>query len=401
MAGETPRFASLCLSNLVITDTKLGTGSDANVYLAELNGTPCAAKRLHDILLEDESPGGAQRLISNFEAECMTWSKLRHPGVVQFFGVHFDPCSRLPILVMEKMETSLSQYLEEHSKEEFLLHQKTFVLRQVTQALAYLHGQLSPLVHHDLSTNNILLDAQSFVAKVTDFGMSRAIQPFSYSRKSSIKGTPAFMPPEALHNPPKYNESLDIFSFGNVIIATITHEWPNPAQPTQLQGDTLVAINEFQRRERYTVMFTPEEMTLFLPTVQQCLDNNPAKRPTSVQLLKYMQQIEASFPKGSHDASAIAQLQQQLVAKEEKCRQKDEALREKDEIIREKDEALRAKDEALRGNDEALKERDDALKDKDEANRAKIDILRQMTKVEVSCAMHHNTLMTIEGSSIA
>ena len=84
------KFPGLLISNLVLTEDKLGRGADATVYAVEWNGTVCAAKRLHDILLEDESPGGADKFISNFEAECLTWSKLRHPGVVQFLGVHMD-----------------------------------------------------------------------------------------------------------------------------------------------------------------------------------------------------------------------------------------------------------------------------------------------------------------------
>ena len=223
----------------------------------------CAAKRLHGILLEDESPGGADKFINNFEAECLTWSKLRHPGVVQFLGVYMEGRSRLPVLVMEKMDTSLRTYLEDHSKQEFPLHQKAFVLRQVTQALAYLHNQNPPLVHHDLSPNNVLLNRVSFVAKVSDFGMSRAINPSTLSRKSSIKGTQAFVPPEALHDPPRYNEKLDIFSFGNVVISTLTHEWPNPGPPTRYQGDQLVALNELQRREHHVVKFTAQEKQLF------------------------------------------------------------------------------------------------------------------------------------------
>ena len=58
---------------------------------------------------------------------------------------------------MEKMCTSLRRYLEDHSKEEFLIQLKVFVLRQVPQSLAYLHGQDPPLVHHNLSTNNVIL----------------------------------------------------------------------------------------------------------------------------------------------------------------------------------------------------------------------------------------------------
>ena len=160
---------------------------------------------------------------------------------------------------MEKMDTSLRTHLEGHSKEEFPLHQKVLILRQVAQALAYLHSQNPPLVHHDLSPNNVLLNVVSFVTKVSDFGMSRAINPSSLSRKSSIKGTQAFMPPEALHDPPRYNETLDVFSFGNVIISALTHEWPNPGPPNQCQGDQIIGVSELQRRERYIAAFTVQE----------------------------------------------------------------------------------------------------------------------------------------------
>ena len=344
------RFRGLLVTNLVFTDVKLGRGADATVYAVEWNGTVCAAKRLHEILLEDESPGGADKFIRNFEAECLTWSKLRHPGVVQFLGVYLERSSRLPVLVMEKMDTSLRTHLEDNGKEELPLHQKVFVLRQVTQAIAYLHNQNPPLVHHDLSPNNVLLNVVSFVTKVSDFGMSRAINPSALSRKSSIKGTQAFMPPEALHDPPRYNEKLDVFSFGNVILSTLTHEWPDPGPPTRYDGDMFVAITELQRREQYVEMFTAQEKQLFLPILHPCLENRPDKRPSSVMLVQELRRIESSLPKGGHVA-AIEQLRQQLSAKEEECRQKDEALREKDEALRKKDEALKEKEEVLRGND--------------------------------------------------
>ena len=326
----------------MLSKEKLGKGSDATVFAAEWNGTVFAAKRLHDILLEDESPGGADKFISNFEAECLTWSKLRHPGVVQFLGVHMDRRSRLPVLVMEKMDTSLRTYLEHHSKEQFLLHQKMFVLRQVTQALAYLHSQNPPLVHHDLSPNNVLLNMVSFVTKVTDFGMSRAINPSALSRKSSIKGTLAFMAPEALHDPPRYNEKLDVFLFGNIVISTLTHEWPNPGPPTKYEGDMFVAVTELQRREHYVVKFSAQEKQLFLPIVRQCLENRPDKRPSSVMLVQELKHIESSLPRGSHVAAPIEHLRQQLSAKEEECRQKDEAMKEKNEALKENDIAMRA-----------------------------------------------------------
>ena len=358
------RFHGLLITNLVFTDVKLGRGADATVYAVEWNGTVCAAKRLHEVLLEDQSPGGADKLIKSFEAECLTWSKLRHPGVVQFLGVYLERSSRLPVLVMEKMDTSLRTHLEDHSKEEFPLHQKVFVLRQVTQALAYLHSQNPPLVHHDLSPNNVLLNVVSFMTKVSDFGMSRAISPSALSRKSSIKGTLAFMAPEALHDPPRYNETLDVFSFGNIIISTLTHEWPNPGPPTRYQGDMFVAITELQRREQYVEMLTAQEKQLFLPIVRPCLENRPDKRPSGVTLVQELRYVESSLPTGSHVVAPIEQLRQQLSAKEEECRQKDEALMQKDEELREHDKTLRENNVALKELDEALREKNKVIREK-------------------------------------
>ena len=372
------RFPGILIENVTFTDTKLGRGADATVYEVEWNGTVCAAKRLHEILLEDQSPGGVAKLIGNFEAEYLTWSKLRHPGVVQFLGVYFERNSRLPVLVMEEMDTSLRTYLEDHSKEEFPLNLKAFVLRQVTQALAYLHSQNPPLVHHDLSSNNVLLNVVSFVTKVSDFGMSRAINPSALSRKSSIKGTLAFMAPEALHDPPRYNEKLDVFSFGNIILSTLTHEWPNPGPPKRYEGDQLVALTELQRRDRYVAMFTAQEKQLFLLTVNQCLQDQPSKRPSSVMLVRELRRIESSLPTGSHVAAPIEQLRQQLSAKEEECRQKDAVILEKDEALREASEALRVKDEALRVKDEALRETSDALREKNEALKEKNTTIRAL-----------------------
>ena len=373
-------FSGLVIANVLFTDVRLGSGADATVYEVDWNGTRCAAKRLHEILLEDQSAGGVAKLLSNFEAECLTWSKLRHPSVVQFLGVHMDRRSRLPVLVMEKMDTSLRTHLEDHSREEFPLHQKAFVLHQVTQALAYLHSQNLPLVHHDLSSNNVLLNVVSFMTKVSDFGMSRAINPTAFSRKSSVKGTQAFMPPEALHNPPRYNEKLDVFSFGNVILHTLTHEWPDPGPPTRYEGEVFVGLTELQRREQCVELFTAQEKQLFLPIVRQCLENRPDKRPSSVMLVQELRRIDSTLPRGSHVSAPIEHLRQQLSAKEEECRLQAEVIKEKDEALKEKDGMIREKDEVIREKDEVIREKDEVIKEKDEALKKQVGMIREKDK---------------------
>ena len=142
------------------------------------------------------------------------------------------------------------------------------------------------------------------------------------------------MAPEALQNPPQYNEKLDVFSFGNVILHTLTQEWPDPDPPTKDEGDHIIGLSELQRRERYIAVFTEQEKQLFLRTVQHCCENRPDKRPSSVMLVQELGRIESSLLTGSHVATPYEQLHRQLSTKEEECRQKDEALREKDATIK-------------------------------------------------------------------
>ena len=356
------------------TGKNLGKGADATVQEVNWLGTLCAAKQLHEILLEDDSAGGARCFIENFEKECMTWSRLVHPCIVQFLGVYFLSGLRVPMLILEKMDTSLRYYLEAHKKEEFPLPDKVYILRQVAQALSYLHNLSPPLVHHDLSPNNVLLNAISLQAKVTDFGMTRALEPSKMTRKSSIKGTQAFMAPEALVEPPKYDEKLDVFSYGNVIVTTVTHQWPNPGPYTEYEGDKLVGVSELHRRQQYIDQFSQEEGALLLPTVCSCLENRPYERPTSIQLVDQMRQIEASHPREVQSGEAtMAQLREQLCKNESQlheCRtrlqEKDAQLQQRDQILRLQHDELELKDTQLQQYQTQLQEKDDQLKQKDD-----------------------------------
>ena len=367
------QFTSLELTGVKLTGKKLGKGSDATVQEVNWLGTLCAAKQLHDILLEDDSPGGERHFIENFEKECTTWSKLVHPHIVQFLGVHFLSGSRVPILILEKMDISLRGYLEKHKKEEIPLSAKVYILRQVAQTLSYLHGRSPPLVHHDLSPNNILLNEVSLVTKVTDFGMSRALESSKMTRKSSVKGTLAFMAPEALHSPPKYDEKLDVFSYGNITMTTVTHEWPEPGPPTRYEGDKFIGVNELQRREQYLIAFSPKENELFFPIIRSCLDNRPSLRPTSLQLVAQMGQIEASHPRIAPSGEAtIAQLREELQRKDTLLKQNDTQLKQKDTQLhlyhtqlKDKDTQLQQKDAQIHQYRSQLTEKDAQLKQKD------------------------------------
>ena len=164
-------FSSLVISDVKETGKELGRGAYGEVREAEWLGAPCATKRVHSVLLPQSGSMDNSKVAADFVRECRTWKDLRHPNIVQLFGVFFERGCPLPVLVMERLNTSLRRYLEAHTTEEVTLERKATILRHVALGLAYLHSHKH--VHRDLSPNNILLDTEGWKTKITDFGVSR------------------------------------------------------------------------------------------------------------------------------------------------------------------------------------------------------------------------------------
>jgi len=98
-------------------------------------------------------------------------------------------------------------------------------------------------------------------------------------------GTIDFMPPEALVDNPKYGLSLDIFSYGGIMLHTINQEWPSPKAQAEFDPVTrqTKGLNEVERRKQYLNKMT-EEAEQLRPLVEACLDNDPAMRPPITHL---------------------------------------------------------------------------------------------------------------------
>ena len=75
---------------------------------------------------------------------------------------------------------------------------------------ANLHNHDPPIVHRDLSPNNILLTAHH-VAKISDLGVAKVIKADSRKTMTKAPGTIDFMPPECLDDSPKYGPPMDMF----------------------------------------------------------------------------------------------------------------------------------------------------------------------------------------------
>ena len=157
-----------------------------------------------------------------FQLPLQMMADIRHPHIVQFLGLCYLKGSTLPVLVMERLDRSLDDLLE--NSPGLPLPLKRSLLADVAQGLLYLHTRNPPIVHRDLSARNVLLTS-SLVAKISDLGNARIVnlQPGQLARTlSRVPGTMVYMPPECFDDPARYGPRLDIFSFGHLALFTLT-----------------------------------------------------------------------------------------------------------------------------------------------------------------------------------
>ena len=174
----------------------------------------CAGKIIYDILIDIDG-SGVGNTVTKYTEECLLMSSLTHFNITQCLGVCRISKYRLPILVMEKLETNLHDFLE--NVPNISLQLKLSILTDVSNGLLYLHSHDPQVIHRDLTAKNVLL-TRTLVAKITDFGNSRLLNLFPQGNQHLTRnpGTPLYMPPEAANS--GYGPRLDVFSFGHLAL---------------------------------------------------------------------------------------------------------------------------------------------------------------------------------------
>ena len=216
-------------------------------------------------------------------------------------GVYYPPKTqyRLPVLVMEKMQQSLRDLVEKYDN--IPLNVKLSILDDVCLGLRYLHSRNPPIVHRDLTPNNILL-GYHLEAKITDLGVAKVLKSDNKKTMTKTPGTPHFMPPEAFSERPFYGPSLDVFSYGAVILNVITQLWPQPTDLITFNSTgTRVLVSEVKRRQHYLDKMAGSA-THLKPLVISCLDDNPENRPNVVEIHAKIQSIKDACGLQGHDS---------------------------------------------------------------------------------------------------
>ena len=85
-SSVTTNWGSLVLHGVNPTGKEIGRGAYGRVFEVNYEGTLCAAKEVHALLLQFAQGDDLQKIKDDFLSECQIWSTLRHPCVVQFLG---------------------------------------------------------------------------------------------------------------------------------------------------------------------------------------------------------------------------------------------------------------------------------------------------------------------------
>ncbi|KAH3743826.1 Protein tyrosine and serine/threonine kinase [Pelomyxa schiedti] len=213
---------------------------------SETAPTFVAVKALHEIIRSESND-------ARFQQEALISASLRHPNIVRCLGTCITSTGSLWI-ISELMEMSLRQLLQ---RKDLTFMEVVAVSSGIAKGMAALHRR--NFMHRDLSSNNVLLDSNG-TPKITDFGVSRAIQgqigcgskPAPIGSFTNGAGTPIYLPPQMYTR--HYGIQGDMWEFAVLLSELLLREVPSVTMPK-----SSAQVAEFMRLKRASL--SPQEIT--------------------------------------------------------------------------------------------------------------------------------------------
>ena len=291
---------------------------------------------------------------------------------MQYLGVAQDRATGLPILLMELMDDSLTHFLE-LSEARLPYHVQVNINYDIAQALAFLHT--NRILHRDLSSNNVLLIGAGVRAKVTDFGMSKmtSLNP-RFTPLTACPGTPAYMSPEALLDPPIYTEKLDCFQAGVLMVQIITRKFPDPGPAMNRVRDErnptgwiISPVAEITRRDNHLRLVTTTHPMFSLAV--DCLKDTDTERPSAQQICHRLSALKET-----------PQYRQSLEAGE--GGERDGDIQERDQLIQQLQQENEEREGEIRESRRENQSLQDELQEKEE-ERQRLSRRLDLTNVQI------------------
>lgn len=203
---------------------KIGNGGMATVYKAldQILNRYVAVKVLREEFTTDEE------FIKRFNAEAQSAARLTHPNIVSVYDVGQE--YNIYYIVMELIQgKTLKQIIEEdgHLSWKWSVN----IAIQIASALEMAHK--NNIIHRDIKPHNIMI-TEDGVAKVTDFGIAKAVSNSTITAFGTTLGSVHYFSPE--HARGGYTDSKsDLYSLGVVMYEMVTGKVP-------FDADTPVSI---------------------------------------------------------------------------------------------------------------------------------------------------------------
>ena len=206
-----------------------------------------------------------------FLREAETAAQLNHPNIVPIYTV--EEKDNLVYFVMAYIKgDNLGQRLQQHGP--IAPVEVRRILREVADALAYAHNR--NVIHRDIKPDNIIIDAETGRAMVTDFGIARALTDSGDSRLTATGmaiGTPAYMSPEQSAGDSAIDGRSDLYSLGVVGYQMLCGQPPFVANNTPSMLVKHLSERPIPVDERWPDL--PQDLSR---AVMMCLEKDPADR---------------------------------------------------------------------------------------------------------------------------
>lgn len=345
------------------SDSIIGTGSYAVVYVGTYHATKIAAKKLHSIFFEGVDPQEYKGILQSWLNEFKLMHSLRHPNIVQFYGVFNsdDPSSMLvngnSYIITELMAKSLQARNAE--KPRLTIRHIIDIAMDVAAGLCYLHNRQNPIMHRDLASKNILLSI-SGQAKIADLGVAKFTAQMQQSH-TRHPGTDYYMPLETVIVGDIYDHSIDVYALGVIILEMATGKEPTATQSLKRVGKKFEIVPELERRKNDFDELRKSPSVVLEKVIMLCLEEKESRISAS-EVTMHLDMLKNTEAYKSCDLSGVFEIMKKVDSTSHEYQHKLKEIQQEIERLKQENEHLKHENERLEQEVQDLKKEKESLK---------------------------------------
>ncbi|CAI9088212.1 OLC1v1022487C1 [Oldenlandia corymbosa var. corymbosa] len=266
----------------------LGSGSFATVCSGKWRTSTVAIKMIQDCLITGHTAQIRKENAQHFLREAELLHRLRHPNIIQLYGVDpGEPYRRVRFALELMSDGSLKKLLETGRK--FTLLQQTAIALGAANGLEYLHSK--DIIHCDIKPDNVLLDlrdSRNPICKIGDLGMFKTKQDAG-SISMGPGDDPVFTAPEIIKKAThQICEKVDVYAFAFIMWELMTLG-ENP-YPDMRYHEIRAAICMGKRPQ------IPDYCNvMWAQLMGRCWDHLPEQRPTMQEVAETLDNLLVEF----------------------------------------------------------------------------------------------------------